>query len=137
MSRLLLQGQTAADVLALVLTGLLVVLGTLGLLIWLVSLSSRLCRAKPPTTMDPPSLTEAPQPIQQAPHSNSFAAEETALAAAIGAALAIVLEPEPTKTPALPTDGKEQPAAFHSNWTAVSIQEQTHPFLPHPERRSS
>ena len=137
MSRLLLQGQTAADVLALVLTGLLVVLGTLGLLIWLVSLSSRLCRAKPPTTMDPPNLTEAPQPIQQAPHSNSFAAEETALAAAIGAALAIVLEPEPTKTPALPTAGKEQPAAFHSNWTAVSIQEQTRPFLPHPERRSS
>lgn len=126
MSRLLLQGQTAADVLALVLTGLLVVLGTLGLLIWLVSLSSRLFRAKPPTTMDPPNLTEAPQPIQQAPHSNSFAAEETALAAAIGAALAIVLEPEPTKTP-----------AFHSNWTAVSIQEQTRPFLPHPERRSS
>ena len=78
-----------------------------------------------------------PQPIQQAPHSNSFAAEETALAAAIGAALAIVLEPEPTKTPALPTDGREQSAAFHSNWTAVSIQEQTRPFLPHPERRSS
>ena len=131
MSRLLLQGQTAADVLALVLTGLLVVL------IWLVSLSSRLFRAKPPTTLDPPSLTEAPQPIQQAPHSNSFAAEETALAAAIGAALAIVLEPEPTKTPALSTDGREQSAAFHSNWTAVSIQEQTRPFLPHPERRPS
>ena len=127
MSRLLLQGQTAADVLALVLTGLLVVLGTLGLLIWLVSLSSRLCRAKPPTTMDPPSLKEAPQSIQQAPSSNSYAAEETALAAAIGAALAIVLEP----------DDREQPAAFHSNWTAVSIQEQTRPFLPHPERRSS
>ena len=48
MSRLLLQGQTTADVLALVLTGLLVVLGTLGLLIWLVSLSSRLCRANRP-----------------------------------------------------------------------------------------
>ena len=67
MSRLLLQGQTAADVLALVLTGLLVVLGTLGLLIWLVSLSSRLCRAKPPTTMDPPNLTEARSPSSRHP----------------------------------------------------------------------
>ena len=137
MSRLLLQGQTTADVLALVLSGLLVVVGTLGLIFCVFSLSSRLCRAKPPTTMDPPNLTEAPQPIQQAPHSNSFAAEETALAAAIGAALAIVLEPEPTKTPALPTDGREQSAAFHSNWTAVSIQEQTRPLQLQEERRSS